>query len=91
MVPHGVVAEINQYWLITWGCVLFSMLNLIYFPERKEYFKVYTSLCSLFVCMCCFTSFKGPSALAMDFSFTGFDHVYGIPEHADSLALKQTT
>jgi len=34
---------------------------------------------------------RGPSAVAMDFSFTGFDHVYGIPEHADSLALKQTT
>ena len=35
--------------------------------------------------------FLGPSAISMDFSFTGFDHVYGIPEHADSLALKQTT
>ncbi|XP_065068452.1 neutral alpha-glucosidase AB-like isoform X2 [Rhopilema esculentum] len=34
---------------------------------------------------------RGPSAVALDISFTGFDHVYGIPEHADSLALKQTT
>eukprot|EP00794_Sanderia_malayensis_P019892 gene19892-21835_t len=34
---------------------------------------------------------RGPSSVAMDVSFIGFDHVYGIPEHADSLALKQTT
>ena len=32
----------------------------------------------------------GPEAVAMDFSFPGAEHVYGIPEHADSLALKST-
>ena len=26
----------------------------------------------------------------MDITFPGFEHVYGIPEHADSLALKST-
>jgi hypothetical protein len=26
----------------------------------------------------------------MDFAFPGFEHVYGIPEHADSFALKST-
>eukprot|EP00794_Sanderia_malayensis_P020167 gene20167-22142_t len=34
---------------------------------------------------------RGPSSVAMDVSFIGFEHVYGIPEHADSLALKDTT
>ncbi|XP_033624529.1 neutral alpha-glucosidase AB-like [Asterias rubens] len=33
---------------------------------------------------------KGPTSVGMDFSFPGFDHVYGIPEHADSFALKTT-
>ncbi|XP_043482862.1 neutral alpha-glucosidase AB [Leptopilina heterotoma] len=32
----------------------------------------------------------GPEAIALDFSFPGAEHVYGIPEHADSLALKST-
>lgn len=32
----------------------------------------------------------GPEAVAMDFSFFGAEHAYGIPEHADSLALKST-
>ncbi|XP_030855177.1 neutral alpha-glucosidase AB isoform X2 [Strongylocentrotus purpuratus] len=32
----------------------------------------------------------GPSSIGLDFSFPGFEHVYGIPEHADSLALKPT-
>ena len=27
----------------------------------------------------------------MDISFPGVDHVYGIPEHADSFLLKTTT
>jgi mannosyl-oligosaccharide alpha-1,3-glucosidase len=33
----------------------------------------------------------GPSAVGLDFSFPGADYAYGIPEHADSLALKATT
>lgn len=32
----------------------------------------------------------GPEAIALDFSFPGAENVYGIPEHADSLALKST-
>ncbi|RWS29559.1 neutral alpha-glucosidase AB-like isoform X1, partial [Leptotrombidium deliense] len=32
----------------------------------------------------------GPMSVGMDISFIGFDHVYGIPEHADSFALKNT-
>ncbi|XP_067007712.2 neutral alpha-glucosidase AB [Anabrus simplex] len=32
----------------------------------------------------------GPAAVAMDFTFVGAHHVYGIPEHADSFALKST-
>lgn len=32
----------------------------------------------------------GPMSVGMDFSFVGFDHVYGLPEHADSFALKNT-
>ena len=32
----------------------------------------------------------GPSSVGLDISFLGFDNVYGIPEHADSLALKST-
>ncbi|PIK52128.1 hypothetical protein BSL78_10975 [Apostichopus japonicus] len=31
-----------------------------------------------------------PSAVAMDFTFPGYEHLYGIPEHADTLALKTT-
>ncbi|XP_035696628.1 neutral alpha-glucosidase AB-like isoform X1 [Branchiostoma floridae] len=33
----------------------------------------------------------GPSSVGLDFSFPGVEHVYGIPEHADSFALKTTT
>lgn len=33
---------------------------------------------------------RGPEAIAMDFSFPGYEHVYGIPEHASSLSLKET-
>ena len=32
----------------------------------------------------------GPMSVGMDFSFVGIDHVYGIPEHADSFSLKNT-
>ena len=32
----------------------------------------------------------GPSSVGMDISFPGVQHVYGIPEHADSLALRNT-
>lgn len=32
----------------------------------------------------------GPESVAVDIDFIGFQHVYGIPEHADSLALKST-
>jgi hypothetical protein len=34
---------------------------------------------------------KGPEAISMDVVFPKFEHVYGIPEHATSLALKPTT
>ena len=34
---------------------------------------------------------KGPQAISVDLSFPGFQHVYGIPEHAASFALKPTT
>ncbi|XP_061786436.1 neutral alpha-glucosidase AB isoform X1 [Nerophis lumbriciformis] len=33
---------------------------------------------------------NGPTAIGLDFSFPGVEHVYGIPEHADSLRLKTT-
>ena len=33
---------------------------------------------------------NGPSAIGMDWTFEGFDHVYGIPSHADTLNLKYT-
>ncbi|KAL1458535.1 hypothetical protein WDU94_008677 [Cyamophila willieti] len=32
----------------------------------------------------------GPTAVALDFSFPDVDHVYGVPEHADSFALRTT-
>ncbi|XP_035721940.1 neutral alpha-glucosidase AB-like [Vespa mandarinia] len=32
----------------------------------------------------------GPEAVALDFSFPGAEQAYGIPEHADSFALKST-
>lgn len=32
----------------------------------------------------------GPTSVGVDISFPGSKHVYGIPEHADSFALKQT-
>lgn len=32
----------------------------------------------------------GPEAVALDFSFPGAEHAYGVPEHADSLPLKST-
>lgn len=32
----------------------------------------------------------GPSSVGVDISFPGFEHVYGIPEHADDFALKTT-
>ncbi|KAK6202280.1 glucosidase II [Scheffersomyces amazonensis] len=33
----------------------------------------------------------GPESIALDFTFKGFKNLYGIPEHADSLNLKDTT
>ena len=33
---------------------------------------------------------NGPTAVAMDFTFHGAHNAYGIPEHADSFALKST-
>ncbi|GAA5803029.1 hypothetical protein HPULCUR_008504 [Helicostylum pulchrum] len=33
---------------------------------------------------------NGPESFALDITFSGFPHVYGIPEHASSLALKET-
>lgn len=33
----------------------------------------------------------GPESISSDFTFKGFKHVYGIPEHADSFNLKDTT
>lgn len=33
---------------------------------------------------------SGPSAISLDFSLPGVEHVYGIPEHAEPLKLKTT-
>lgn len=33
---------------------------------------------------------RGPESIALDVSFIGYKHVYGIPEHADSLSLRET-
>eukprot|EP00088_Acartia_fossae_P032112 TRINITY_DN3291_c0_g1_i2.p1 TRINITY_DN3291_c0_g1~~TRINITY_DN3291_c0_g1_i2.p1 ORF type:complete len:896 (-),score=202.34 TRINITY_DN3291_c0_g1_i2:157-2844(-) len=37
------------------------------------------------------TKVNGPTAVAMDFTFTGAEHVYGIPQHADTFSLSDTT
>lgn len=33
---------------------------------------------------------RGPESVALDITFPGYSHVYGIPEHAGPLSLKQT-
>uniref|UniRef100_A0A9J8BAX0 Glucosidase II alpha subunit a n=2 Tax=Cyprinus carpio TaxID=7962 RepID=A0A9J8BAX0_CYPCA len=33
---------------------------------------------------------NGPTSISLDFSLPGVEHVYGIPEHADTLKLKNT-
>ncbi|GAA6028173.1 hypothetical protein JCM8097_006897 [Rhodosporidiobolus ruineniae] len=33
---------------------------------------------------------KGPESLSVDITFPGYEHVYGIPEHASTLSLKTT-
>ncbi|KAF7555534.1 hypothetical protein G7046_g6527 [Stylonectria norvegica] len=33
---------------------------------------------------------RGPESVALDISFVGYEHVFGIPEHAGPLSLKQT-
>lgn len=33
---------------------------------------------------------KGPESVGLDITFPGYGHVFGIPEHADSLSLKET-
>ncbi|KAM3445136.1 hypothetical protein NHJ13734_000660 [Beauveria thailandica] len=33
---------------------------------------------------------RGPESIALDISFLGYEHVFGIPEHTGSLSLKQT-
>lgn len=33
---------------------------------------------------------SGPTSISLDFSLPGVEHVYGIPEHADTLKLKNT-
>lgn len=37
-----------------------------------------------------FCGLLGPTSVGMDFSFPGYEFVYGIPEHADNLPLKTT-
>ena len=34
---------------------------------------------------------NGPTAVAMDFTFAGFENVYGIPQHAETFSLKDTS
>ncbi|GMF90862.1 unnamed protein product [Aspergillus oryzae] len=34
---------------------------------------------------------KGPESVGLDITFPGYGHVYGIPEHADSLSLRETS
>ncbi|KAL2754869.1 glycoside hydrolase family 31 protein [Sodiomyces alcalophilus JCM 7366] len=33
---------------------------------------------------------RGPESVGLDISFVGYEHVYGIPEHASSMSLKET-
>ena len=33
---------------------------------------------------------KGPESIALDITFPGYEHVFGIPEHAGPLSLKET-
>ncbi|PLB51893.1 hypothetical protein P170DRAFT_506814 [Aspergillus steynii IBT 23096] len=33
---------------------------------------------------------RGPESVGLDISFPGYSHVFGIPEHADSLSLRET-
>ena len=33
---------------------------------------------------------RGPESVALDITFPGYDHVFGIPEHTGPLSLKQT-
>lgn len=33
---------------------------------------------------------RGPESVGLDIAFPGYDHVFGIPEHADSISLKET-
>ncbi|KAF7720199.1 Mannosyl-oligosaccharide alpha-1,3-glucosidase [Penicillium ucsense] len=33
---------------------------------------------------------RGPESVGLDITFPGFSHVFGIPEHADSLSLRET-
>lgn len=33
---------------------------------------------------------KGPESVAMDFTFHGYEHVYGIPEHTGTMSLQET-
>ncbi|ODQ65314.1 alpha glucosidase II, alpha subunit [Nadsonia fulvescens var. elongata DSM 6958] len=33
---------------------------------------------------------RGPESIALDITFSGYSHVYGIPEHSDTLSLRQT-
>lgn len=33
---------------------------------------------------------RGPESVGLDITFPGYAHVYGIPEHADSMSLKET-
>ncbi|PNY29282.1 Glucosidase 2 subunit alpha [Tolypocladium capitatum] len=33
---------------------------------------------------------RGPESVALDISFVGYDHVYGIPEHAGPMSLRHT-
>lgn len=42
------------------------------------------------LCKSAFAFLPGPTSVGLDFSLPGMEHVYGIPEHADSLRLKVT-
>lgn len=56
----------------------------------KTQFRVQSGDYTHGVCLTVTPLPPGPSSVGLDISFPGVEHVYGLPEHADSLALKTT-
>lgn len=60
--------------------MLLLVVTYIFILSRHCFVSMSYSICLI----------PGPSSVGLDFSFHGFEHAYGIPQHAETFLLKNT-